>query len=47
MNFDQYTAERRARLALWQRPKRRWSIPVWLWAGALVLWALTVISLTR
>ena len=50
---DQYTAERRARLAAFQRPIRRWSMPLWyginilIWAGALVLWTLTAIKLTR
>ena len=50
---DQYTAERRARLAAFQRPIRRWSMPLWhginilIWAGAIVLWILTAIELTR
>jgi hypothetical protein len=50
---DQYTAERRARLAAFQRPSRRWSMPLWhginilIWAGALTIWTWTAIELTR
>jgi hypothetical protein len=50
---DQFTAERRARLATFQRPSRRWSMPLWyginvlIWAGALTLWTWTAIELTR
>jgi ribosomal protein L39E len=39
---DQFTLERRARIAELQR--QNWSVPLWIWIGALTLWCFNALA---